>query len=375
MCWFSRVTRLILYHNLMLLMGRSDNVWEMACPSRLCQIWGTMPALGTENLLLCPVTLATLVANCPMLLEIQAPLEDIVMLADNFRTQSPRAPLPPLFGKCRELTLGSHCLRSNSTIMMAEASLACIRKAVEWYPHLEQLQVTTKSPEVLTRITEFSRLKRINIMCAVQDVMCPFDPYITRMLRALPLTHLTLKCFKGVHLSTIARTCENLECLSLLCCYICDEKIQPGMFSKLKSLEISNSIMEDTFFTLLSVTEGLTRLYLDGEGVISAYVRWPSYQRPIHLAMEQLTLVTDWTLPALCVMPKQLSRMIESMPALKRLSTDSYDIRLFVQNYHPHVAVAWTTCTTCMAEFPKIDEIQQEFWHLTHCDKKDKEKK
>ncbi|XP_037580188.1 uncharacterized protein LOC119463410 [Dermacentor silvarum] len=375
MSWFSKVTRLILYHDLMLQMESSDHVREMARASRLCQLWGTTPAVGTEGLFLCPLTLTTLVANCPTLSEIQAPLDEIVKRVDQFRMHSPHP--VPLFSECQELTLGSHFQRPNrNAIMMSDASLACIRKALEQYPHLEQLQVTTTSRKVLTCITGFSRLKRINIMYAAQGGMCPFDPYITKMLRALPLTHVTLKYFEGAHLSTIARTCENLECLSLLGCNICDEKIQPGMFSKLKSLEISDSIMDNAFFTLLNVAEGLTNLHLDGEWIISAYVGGPpdiSHPRPIHPAMEELTLATDWTLPQLCVVPEEVRRMVESMPALKRLSTDSYDIRLCVQNYYPRVTVAWTTCTTCTAEFPKVDVMQHEIWRIAHCDEEDRE--
>ncbi|XP_050048584.2 uncharacterized protein [Dermacentor andersoni] len=377
MSWFSKVTRLILYHDLMLQMESSSHVREMAHTSHLCQVWGTTPALGTEELFLCPLTLTTLVANCPMLSEIQAPLDEIVLLADRFRIQSPHP--PPLLGECRELKLGSHFRRPNrNAIMMGDASLACIEKALERYPHLEQLQVTTTSRKILTRITEFSRLKRVNIMYAAQGGMCPFDPYITKMLQALALTHLTLKYFEGAHLSTIARTCKNLECLSLLGCNICNEKIQSGMFSKLKSLEISDSIMDDAFFTLLNVAEGLTNLYLDGEWIISAYVGGPpnpSHLRPIHPVMEQLTLVTNWTLPQLCVVPEEVRRMVESMPVLKRLSTDSYDIRLCVQNYYPRVTVAWTTCTTCTAEFPKGGIVQHEIWRIAHIDEEDEEKR
>ncbi|KAH6925027.1 hypothetical protein HPB50_027179 [Hyalomma asiaticum] len=377
MSWFTKVSRLILYHDLMLQTECTSNMREMAQLSHLRQVWGTTPAVGTEELFLCPLTLTMLLANCPALSEIQAPVDEMVLLAERFAVHSPH--LPPMFHDVRELTLGCYLRRSSrNATMMRDTRLSCMKKALERYPNLEQLQVTTTSRKVLACIPEFSRLKRLSVMYgAAHKGMCPFDNSITNVLHALPLTHLTLKYFGGVVLSTIDSSCQNLECLSLLGCDILDEKIQAGSFSKLKSLALSDSIMEEAFFTLLNAAEGLTDLHLDGEWIISAYVGGPPspvYQRPMHFALEQLTLATDWTVPALCVTIEELRRLIESMPLLRHLTTDSYDIRLCVQHYYPRVTLAWTTCTTCTAEFPKMNTMQHEIWQAVHGDDVDDEK-
>uniref|UniRef100_A0A131YXE0 Uncharacterized protein n=1 Tax=Rhipicephalus appendiculatus TaxID=34631 RepID=A0A131YXE0_RHIAP len=371
--WFSKLTRLILYHDLTLQSDSSDEVMVLAHMSHLRQVWGTTPAVGTEELFLCPQTLAMLLANCPSLSEIQAPLNEAVMLADRFRARSPH--FPPVFNNCRELTLGSYLRRSTrSATMMGTASLPCVNKALELYPNLEQLQISTIDRDVLAFIPKFSRLKRLSIMYGGRGGMCPFSPYITDILQALHLTRLTIKYFKGILLSTIARHCPNLECLSLLDCNLCDEAIQPGSFTKLRSLALSDCNMDEAFFTLLNDAEGLTDLHLDGEWAIASYVSGPaepSHPRPIHRKMELLTLATDWSLRALYLLPDEVRTMIESMPVLRRLSTNSYDIRLCVQNYYPHVTLTWSTCTTCMAEFPKVGFVQDYIWRSLHTENKE----
>lgn len=368
--WFTKLTRLILYHDLMLQLDSSDEVQVLSHPSHLHQVWGTTPAVGTEELFLCPQTLTMLLANCPSLSELQAPLHEAIMLTDRFQARSPF--FPPVFDNCRELTLGSYLRRSTrSATMMGTTTLPCIKKAHELYPNLEQLQVSTVDRNVLTFVPKFSRLKRLAIMYGGRGGMCPFSPYITDMLQALHLTHLTIKFFKGILLSTIARHCPNLECLSFLDCNLSDEAVQPGSFTKLRSLALSDCNMDKAFFTLLRDAEGLTDLHLDGGWGIALYIKGPAeplQPRPIHRKMEFLNLDTNWSLRALDVSPEELRSFIDSMPMLRRLSTDSYDIRLCMQNYYPHVKLTWPTCTTCMAEFPKVNLVQDYIWHSLHID-------
>ncbi|XP_075733209.1 uncharacterized protein LOC119175918 [Rhipicephalus microplus] len=366
--WFSKVTRLILYHDLVLQTESTTQVPQMPLTSHLVQVWGSTAAIGAEELFLCPITLLMLLTNCPGLSEVHAPLDEMLRVAEDFKRRSPH--FPPLFGDRRELTLGSYLRRPcRNVIMMHSTTLPCMKKAIEWNPNLERLQLTTSSQKVLACIPRFSQLKRLSIMYGPQNGWCPFDPHLSNVLRILSLTHLTIKYFEGVRLSTINNHCPNIECLSLLGCKIADETIRPGSFAKLKSLALSDSIMEEAFFTLLNIVKGLTDLYLDGEWIVSAYIggpRTPAYQRPIHPAMEQLTILTDLSVPALHIVPEEVRRLIGWMPRLKRLSTDSYDIRLCVQNYFPHVALTWTSCTTCAAEFPKMNFAQHEIWRIVH---------
>ncbi|KAH8020078.1 hypothetical protein HPB51_024160 [Rhipicephalus microplus] len=315
----------------------------------------------------------------------------MLRVAEDFKRRSPH--FPPLFGDRRELTLGSYLRRPcRNVIMMHSTTLPCMKKAIEWNPNLERLQrldVGGASVRLGMALRTFSErgLKYSNDDNSTgseddndtsdfsagdessSNCLGTLAVAHCNVLRILSLTHLTIKYFEGVRLSTINNHCPNIECLSLLGCKIADETIRPGSFAKLKSLALSDSIMEEAFFTLLNIVKGLTDLYLDGEWIVSAYIggpRTPAYQRPIHPAMEQLTILTDLSVPALHIVPEEVRRLIGWMPRLKRLSTDSYDIRLCVQNYFPHVALTWTSCTTCAAEFPKMNFAQHEIWRIVH---------
>ncbi|KAL3192900.1 hypothetical protein MRX96_058415 [Rhipicephalus microplus] len=238
--WFSKVTRLILYHDLVLQTESTTQVPHMPLTSHLVQVWGSNTSHRRRGVLFLPRHAAYAAHKLPWL---HAPLDEMLRVAEDFKRRSPH--FPPLFGDRRELTLGSYLRRPcRNVIMMHSTTLPCMKKAIEWNPNLERLQ-------------------------------------------------------------------------------------------------------------------GLTDLYLDGEWIVSAYIggpRTPAYQRPIHPAMEQLTILTDLSVSALYIVPEEVRRLIGWMPRLKRLSTDSYDIRLCVQNYFPHVALTWTSCTTCAAEFPE-DEL------------------
>uniref|UniRef100_G3MNC4 F-box domain-containing protein n=1 Tax=Amblyomma maculatum TaxID=34609 RepID=G3MNC4_AMBMU len=369
--WFPYVTTLVLFHDLKLQTEDAARLREMAQVSHLQKLCGTTPGVGADELFLCPLTLTTLLANCPGLSAVQAPMDEIVTLAEQFRLQSPVP--PPLLGNCRELTLGCNVRRRNgNATMIGNVNSACMEKALEQYPDLEQLQVTTTSKKVLGRVPLFSHLTRLSLMFAAQGQLCPFDPHISRTLRALSLTHLSLKYFEGVCLSVISESCPNLESLSLSGCNIAEEKISAGTFPKLTSLCLGDSVSDDTFFTFLEVVADLTELYLDGEWVVSAYLGGPvNSPRPLHRRMQRLTLATELPLQKLYVVPEEVRAAIAAMPDLKRISTDSYDIRLCIENYFPHVTLAWTSCTTCAAEFPKVDGTQDEIWRIVYGSCKD----
>ncbi|KAH6923426.1 hypothetical protein HPB50_001065 [Hyalomma asiaticum] len=88
--------------------------------------------------------------------------------------------------------------------------------------------------------------------------------------------------------------------------------------------------------------------------------------RTRHELLRVLTLSTDLPLTSLKVSIADLHEMMQSMPALVTLCTDSYDIRLFVGHFHPRVRVAWTACTVCAAEFPRMDAEQAEMWRKVY---------
>ncbi|KAK8762929.1 hypothetical protein V5799_034466 [Amblyomma americanum] len=361
--WFPTVRALILYHNLNVQLIEKAYVQvkrPSSCLERLC---GTTPGMGADELSLGPFTLTTLFACCPELSQLQAPMQYVVKTAKQFKEGQWDYPLPVL-NNCRELSLGGIArVRGGRYAMLATTDAETIDMALEQYPDVEEMQVATLSSSVLARITKFRRLQRLAVMCHENDALCDFDPHMSAVLQEFSLTHLVLVCFEGVRLSTIAGTCRNLEKLSISGSKFLNEDIPLDAFPKLTSLSVGDSVSDQAFFSLLLAARGLTELCLDCKCTVSAYIRGPLVEpRPRHESLQRLSLGTDLSLKALHATTEDLHATMKCAPALKRLSTDSYDIRIFVGNYYPRVKVAWTSCTVCAAEFPKMDAQQEELW-------------
>lgn len=366
--WFPSVSVLVLYHDLKLQIEKKELVEELKHSSRLERLYGTTPALGADKLFLCPLTLTVLMANCPLLSQVQAPLHEIVQFEPVF----PRLTPPSLLDSCRELTLGCNVRRPDGeSIMLGDAAPVLIDRVRKYCPAVEQLHVTaTAAANALTRLKKFTRLRRLSLMHA-GDTRCPFNDNVKGVLQTLSLTHLALEYIHEVSVSTIAETCTNLQSLSLSNCQLLDEAVADDAFPKLKHLCLCEQVSVKVFRTIFHAARGLTDLRLDGANVVAPFVTWPFRAvREPYKFLQRLTLGTDKSLEEMSGDPVVLRATFRLMPALQWLCTDSYDIRIFAQCYHPSLALAWTRCTTCMAEFPKVDASQEEIWRKVLGDEK-----
>lgn len=358
--WFPSISVLVLYHDLKLQIEKKEHIDEMREASRLERLYGTAPALGSGELFLCPLTLTVLMANCPMLSQVQAPMHEVVQFEPLFPQHAPLS----LLSSCREMTLGCNVRRPNGeVIMLGDASPTLIDRVRKHCQGVEQLHVTaTAAAKALTRLKKFTRLKRLSLMHA-GDTQFPFDAHVKGVLQALSLTHLALEYIHDVSVVTIAKICTNLESLSLSNCRLLDEAIPNNAFPKLKRLCLCEQVSVEVFRTIFHAARGLKELRLDGMSVVAPFVSWPFrvVREPLE-SLERLTLGTDKSLEEMSGDPVVLRATFKQMPALKWLCTDSYDIRIFAQCYHPSVTLAWTCCTVCMAEFPRVDAVQEEIW-------------
>ncbi|XP_075531094.1 uncharacterized protein LOC142564123 [Dermacentor variabilis] len=360
--WFPDVLALVLFHNLNC--QRIEKAHEQGNRpiSRLKRLCGNTPGIGTDELFLGPFTLTNLFACCPEFSQVQAPMEYIVKMTD--QAQSGEWYNLPLLESCRELRLGGIArLAGGKYTILSKADGNTMDMALKQYPDIEQLQVAAVKPEVISRIPKFAQLTRLCLMCSddTQD-LCRFDR-LTPVLEELSLTHLKLVCFTDVSLRTISETCEQLQSLSLSGSEVRDEDIPCDAFPKLRSLALADGIAEKPFFGLLRAAPGLTDLRLENYWTVMMFVGGPmSTPRPRHEHLRRLTLGTDLPVTKLQVSIADLRDVMRSAPSLVRLCTDSYDIRLFVGSYHPRVRLAWTTCTACTAEFPKMDSQQNDMW-------------
>lgn len=364
--WFPGVLELVLFHNLNCQRTEKAHMQGNRPISRLNRLCGNTPAIGAEELYLSPFALTTLFACCPKISHVQASMEYIVRMASQVKAEG--LSHLPLLENCRELTLGRVTQLVDGThAPLSEVDENVVDMALEQYPDIEQLQVVATRPGVIPRIAKFARITRLSLMCynssgANGNELRHFDQ-LTKVLQVLSLTHLKLVCFSHVSLLKISETCKNLQSLSLSGSHVCNEKVPPNSFPKLRSLALPDGIKDDPFFSLMRAAHGLTELRLEGRWTVKMFVGGPlDSSRPQHERLRALTLSTDLPLTSLHVSIAGLREMMQSMPALVTLCTDSYDIRLFVGHFHPRVRVAWTACTVCAAEFPKIDAEQAEMW-------------
>lgn len=368
--WFPGVLGLVLFHNLNCQRTEKAHMQGNRPISRLNRLCGNTPAMGAEELYLSPFALTTLFACCPKISHVQASMQYIVRMASQVKAEG-LSHLPLLEG-CRELTLGRVAQLVDGThTPLSEVDENIMDMALEQYPDIEQLQVVATKPGVIPRIAKFAHVTRLFLMWydssgANGNDLCPFEQ-LTKVLEGLSLTHLKLVGFSDVRLLKISETCRNLESLSLSGSHVCNENVPPDAFPKLRSLALADGSNDEPFLSLLQAARGLTELRLEGHRTVKMFVGRPlNSSRMRHELLRVLSLSTDLPLTSLQVSIADLHEMMQSMPALVTLCTDSYDIRLFVGHFHPRVRVAWTACTVCAAEFPRMDAEQAEMWRKVY---------
>lgn len=303
------------------------------------------------------------------LMSVQAPMDHVLTLAKKLEAEIPfLKEKTSVLHNLQELTLGSHGWRHDGgpALLTEPASLKGINEAIRRYPHLQHLRVSTRSRDVVSRIAQFSKLTRLSVAYVAVGPPCPFEPYARNLLLS-SLTHLALLSFDGVCLSAVDKSCPNLQSLTLRGSRVCEENVPPTAFRNLVSLSVDEGIFIRPFRTLLHATRGLIDLCIDGAGICAVFLSGAPYvpYRP-HERLRRLTLKTDQRLSQLCRGPEDLHVLFKQLSALEKLSTDSYDIRLFVQHFHPRIKLTWTSCTICTAEFPK-QRGQEEVWRIVHC--------
>ncbi|KAH9383650.1 hypothetical protein HPB48_025355 [Haemaphysalis longicornis] len=299
---------------------------------------------------------------------VQAPMDHVLTLAKELEAKIPfLKEKTSVLHNLQELTLGSHAWRNDGgpALLTEPASLEGINEAIRRYPHLRHLRVSTSSKDVVGRIAQFSELRSLSVAYVAVGPPCPFEPHARNLLLS-SLTHLALLSFDGVCLSTIDKSCPNLQSLTLKSSRVCEENVPPTAFRHLVSLSVDEAIFIRSFRTLLRAARGLVDLCIDGSGICAVFLSGAPFvpYRP-HERLRRLTLKTDQRLSQLCRGPEDLHALFKQLSALERLSTDSYDVRLFVQHFHPRIKLTWTSCTICTAEFPKQPR-QEGVWRIVH---------
>ncbi|CAN7937986.1 unnamed protein product, partial [Ixodes hexagonus] len=348
-----RLKSLLLFHNLRI-QTEDDPSWKLSegGPYALTKLVGTTPAVGRDHLLIDYVPLSHVVRQCPKLTWIQAPME---IFLSTILAQVTGPVTEPRSWDRRHLILGIRREDSNGNIYLTvDATPFMLMSARQFFPRVQHLEVTTSCPESLLRISKFDSVQRLSMTGAFQS--CRFDWYALPLLQRFDLEELALSNFENVQLSLVAGLCRALRSLSLEYCIVANEASFGDEFPMLRYLRFRCMMTRKRLLKFLSKCRNLVTLHLDREN-IGAFVKLAP--RLGLEKLEKLTLDTDRPLSKLGIMTGDLRRLVTSLPSLRYLVTDSYDVRWFFETHAADVTLAWVRCTICAAEFPKLGKVHR----------------
>ncbi|KAH7939444.1 hypothetical protein HPB52_012699 [Rhipicephalus sanguineus] len=183
----------------------------------------------------------------------------------------------------------------------------------------------------------------------------PSVAHLQKLLTNLPdLEDLALESCGGIRLSTMARLCPKLKRLRLASCMGTEEDtpVDHGAFANLDCVEMEVLLLKVVFNSFLRVTRYTLRIArFGGDGTCSEFLHYCAHygQQFPFVNLERLTLTTDKPLRSLELEPRDLHHVAKSLPKLRHLQTDSYDLRLFFENCvtRGRVSLSWVGCVYC----------------------------
>uniref|UniRef100_G3MLJ9 Uncharacterized protein n=1 Tax=Amblyomma maculatum TaxID=34609 RepID=G3MLJ9_AMBMU len=365
--WFPSVDTLVLHHDL-----RYQVVPETGMPiqgdkqPKLKRLLGSTAAMGTNNLLMDPETVAALISRCPELYEVQTAVHKLVDSPDPCLVHALTE--NRLLRTSASLVLGLSFERMDGRMTaISEENITpeIVVKASELFPRVTRLEVSTGTLESVTQICRFHDVTDLTLRYEGSPP-CPFGHLFEEGLMELRLKHLSLCNVSGIRLNAIATNWPNLESISLFYCSLVPDEplISPGCFQSLANvrMRLVTEVKLDAYAmnALFSTATNITTLHLDGTIMCGLFLAHCRYQTFINI--QRLTLATDAQLSALAVTVDDLRCLASSLRTLRHAATDSFHLRLSFQFYMPNVKLHWCHCTTCAAEFPRLNALQNALW-------------
>lgn len=359
--WFRPLHVLVLHHDLRVQDGDGSRWREIGGEGpQLQKLMGSTPALGMHNLALSTETICGLLRDCVHLYNLQTSLHDFASPAADPRVSAVLATARSL-PVSRRVALGCTVERLDGSAMAHwNITPGHMDQAAKLFPYLSHLEVTTSHKETIAKIALFKNLIAVSLTFITRDGLCPFRGLLEQTLKELKLECLSLRFIEGVSLNTIAHSWPRLQSLSLSECTIEDESFVAGMFAGLVNLRLGLGVSFRSLELLVNAARRLVTLRLDGDQLCTAFVGWCSLASLESL--ERLYLGTEKALKALALTAEDLQSLVKALPSLRFVSTNSYDLRLFFDNYMPRVTTEWCQCATCAAHFPLISKSQRDIW-------------
>lgn len=217
----------------------------------------------------------------------------------------------------------------------------------------------------MAAVSAFRNLRTLSLKLVPPLCRVIVDSELQLLLKTWPrLEELSLKFFAGLRLAAIAKLCPLLKRLSLVVCAraMDDTELEGDAFPSLEVVELNMATPMLAFDRLFLATCGrLRRVRLFGESCPPGFLHLCRHQsgRISFPRLQKLTLGTNLTVRELGLEPEDLHHVVRALPALRHLETDSYDLRLFFENYsvpRGRISVSWGACVYCAVH----DEIYHE---------------
>ncbi|KAH7934054.1 hypothetical protein HPB49_020918 [Dermacentor silvarum] len=262
----------------------------------------------------------------------------------------------PLVERCqlRELVgnIGSLC--KGLLGMSPETTLAVIRTCPD---------VVVESLDTLAKISAFCNLRSLTVELNPCIALADVDSELQHALRRLSrLEELALENCGGLRLSTISRLCPKLKILKLEGCVVSaeDTLVDGDAFPNLEYIDVNINILKVAWNAFLSATHDTLRtarfvhdsMCFEFLQYCVRYGRHQPFSR-----LEHLTLNTNMSLRESEVHPEDLHDVMKALPVLRHLETDSYDLRLFMENYcvpRGRLSLSWIECVYCAVHRPDL---------------------
>ncbi|XP_054933808.1 uncharacterized protein [Dermacentor andersoni] len=329
---------------------------------QLTQLMGNFGGLRRGLLALSPETTLALMRTCPGLRRIDSLwVAKCYIVPYGLATSSEHRrarSLTHLWLGLLDNMSGGQAKDPTSPLIGVDVTLAA-RK----FPFVQNLQVVVESLDALVKISAFRNLSSLTVELSPGIAYGDVDSQLRNMLARLPgLEELALESCGGLRLSTISRLCPKLKLLSLERCVGAteDAPVDGGAFPNLGHVNMSVSILKAAWRAFLSATRDTLRTARFGhDGMCLEFLQYcVRYGRnqPFTL-LEHLTLNTKLSLRELEVHPEDLHDVMKALPALRHLETDSYDLRLFTENYcvpRGRVSLSWSGCVHCNVHKPDL---------------------
>lgn len=342
---FPGTQRFVLKHDLSDIEGYVHTARED--PHPLVHIEGNFLDHEDSRLTVYGDAVADLLAVCPNMRYLAA---DILPALDAAQENEE---LRAVIGKQLELVLGGYVYGEDGTVeSFVPATADHIRCAAQVCPDAGLVYLAVDASDSVLELTEFNGPSKLSVAYESETTaFCPFSSVVPA-LKKFELSALNLKNFKDVDLHKVAKTGEKtLRILSLDHCHVLDEEVKSSAFRNLVALRVTWATPM-TLQCLLCECPELEHLKL-GSSEVSRLFLSRLFPKTSLTSLRNLELRLEHSLEHHGLGEEDLNTLLESLPSLRYVATNSAEIRLFLKNSAPHVRIGTLYCPLCAAEICK----------------------